>query len=48
MIYCDHHIEKAIRDGRLVIDPIPEASQYDSSSVNLRVGSDFRRWKTSL
>ena len=39
MIYCDRDIEKAIRDGRLMIDPVPELSQFDSTSVNLRVGA---------
>ncbi len=48
MIYCDHHISKAIREGKIVIDPPPEQRQYDSSSVNLRVGDDFRIWKESL
>lgn len=48
MIYCDHHIEKAIRQGRLIVDPAPDASQFDSSSLNLRVGDDFRIWKKSL
>jgi deoxycytidine triphosphate deaminase len=48
MIYCDHHIEKAIREGRLNVDPIPDPSQFDSSSLNLRVGDDFRIWKPSL
>jgi hypothetical protein len=48
MIFCDHHIEKAIAGARLVIDPQPDPSQYDSSSVNLRVGDDFRIWKETL
>ena len=48
MIYCDHQIEKAIRDGRLIIDPSPEPSQFDSTSLNLRVGDDFLIWKEAL
>jgi deoxycytidine triphosphate deaminase len=36
MIYCDHQIEKAIRERRLIIDPIPEPSQFDSTSLNLK------------
>ncbi len=48
MIYCDHHIRKAIAEGRLIIDPQPDISQYDSSSVNLRVGHEFRVWSKSL
>ena len=48
MIYCDHEIEKAIRDGRLLIDPAPEPSQFDSTSLNLRIGDDFLTWKPAL
>ncbi len=48
MIYCDHQIEKAIRDRRLIIDPNPEPSQFDSTSLNLRVGDDFLIWKPAL
>src|SRR5262245_50956292 len=48
MILCDHHIQKAIRSGKLQVDPPPESDQYDSSSLNLRVGDDFRMWKKAL
>jgi deoxycytidine triphosphate deaminase len=48
MILCDHHIEKAIRDGLLIIQPVPGPHQYDSSALNLRVGDDFRIWKRAL
>jgi len=48
MIYCDHHIEKAIRQKRLVIEPTPKPDQYDSTSINLRVGDDFHVWKAAL
>jgi dCTP deaminase len=48
MIYCDHQIEKALQDRRLIIDPTPEPSQFDSTSLNLRVGDDFLVWKRAL
>ena len=52
MIYCDRQIEKAIRDRRLIIDPLPDPSQFDSTSLNLRlnlrVGDDFLIWKEAL
>jgi dCTP deaminase len=48
VIYCDHHIGKALQDGRLVIDPPPEEGQYESSAVDLRISDDLRRWKKSL
>ncbi len=42
MILCDHHIDKAIQNGNLIIDPPPESGQLQSSSLDLRVGDDFR------
>ncbi|MCI0637741.1 MAG: dCTP deaminase [Gemmataceae bacterium] len=48
MILCDHHIQRLVRSGKFVIDPPPNPEQYDSSSVNLRVGDDFRIWKSAL
>lgn len=48
MILCDHHIEKAIEGGLLIVQPTPAAKQFDSSALNLRVGDDFRRWKPAL
>jgi dCTP deaminase len=48
MIYWDRQIEKALKDGRLKIDPSPEPSQFDSTSLNLRVGNDFLTWKHAL
>jgi dCTP deaminase len=48
MILCDHHIQRLVRGGKLIIDPPPASDQYDSSSVNLRVGNDFRIWKEAL
>jgi hypothetical protein len=48
MIYCDHQIEKAIRHRRLMIDPSPDPSQFDSTSLNLRVGDDVSKQRTGL
>jgi dCTP deaminase len=48
MILADRDIEKAIKNRHIIITPTVEPSQFDSSSLNLRVGSDFRRWKDSL
>lgn len=48
MILCDHQIEKLIRDEEIGITPGVLPSQFDSSSLNLRVGDDFRIWKASL
>jgi dCTP deaminase len=48
VILCDHHIEKAVREGRIVIDPPLDTSNLESSSLNLRVGDDFRIWNADL
>src|SRR5262249_4767223 len=48
MIYCDHHIQAAVKKGRILIDPLPDPDQFDPSSVDLRVGDDFYIWKGSL
>jgi dCTP deaminase len=48
MILSDRGIERAIRNGHIRIDPLPDPSQFDSSSLNLRVGDDFRVWSSRL
>jgi dCTP deaminase len=48
VILCDRQIEMAIRAGQIMIRPGVERSQFDSSSLNLRVGDDFLKWKPSL
>jgi len=48
MILSDHQIESAIQSGSIIITPEVHPSQFDSSSLNLRVGDDFRVWKDSL
>lgn len=44
MVLSDQHIQEAIRDGRLKIDPLPELKAYDTMSVDLRLGSQFFSW----
>jgi hypothetical protein len=48
MILCDHRIEKAVRDGRIIIDPPLDSSRLESTALNLRVGDDFLVWKQDL
>jgi dCTP deaminase len=48
VILCDHHIEKAERDGRIVFDPRLDPARLESSALNLRVGDDFLMWKAGL
>jgi dCTP deaminase len=48
MILSDRQIEAAIKSGEIVIRPDVHPSQFDSSSLNLRVGDDFRIWLPTL
>jgi deoxycytidine triphosphate deaminase len=48
MIFSDRAIAKAIKNRQIIVEPPVHQNQYDSSSLNLRVGDDFRRWKSSL
>lgn len=48
MILCDHQIEQALKTGQLKLDPMPESGQYNSSSLDLRVGDDFLIWNDAL
>jgi dCTP deaminase len=47
VILADRAIEAGIPE-KFIVDPVPGSSQYDSSSLNLRVGDDFLRWKQEL
>ena len=40
MIYSDLQIEAAMQTGRLIVTPVPLPEQYNSSSLDLRVGDD--------
>src|SRR5947209_7915497 len=48
VILCDHRIEQAVSEGRIIIDPPLEPSRLESSALNLRVGDDFLTWKKDL
>jgi deoxycytidine triphosphate deaminase len=43
-ILTNREIQAALEQGRITIDPRPEPSQYSTVSVNLKLGSEFRRW----
>jgi len=48
MILADWEIKKAIKDGRLIIKPFPEDSQYAPSAVDLRLGDLLFEWREDL
>jgi dCTP deaminase len=48
MILSNKAVRKLLADGGVFIDPTPEEGQFDTSSLNLRVGEDFQRWKPEV
>jgi dCTP deaminase len=44
VILSDREIRDAIKAGRIGIDPEPEAEQYTSSALDLRLGQNFFQW----
>jgi dCTP deaminase len=45
MILSDRDLSAAINDRRLIIEPPPSPDQIKSTTIDLRVGEDFVRWK---
>lgn len=48
MILSDDGINRAIDTGELEIDPRPNADQFQTSAVDLFIGSDFRCWDEKI
>jgi dCTP deaminase len=46
VILCDTEIRAALRNRQLVIDPEPPAGHITTSAVDLRLGREFRRWRS--
>jgi dCTP deaminase len=44
MVLTDTEIKKALEAGRLKIDPPPQEGQWDTTSVDLHLGSQFHKW----
>lgn len=45
MILSNSEIANAIREGHLIIDPHPPLANISTSSLDLRLGKTFSRWK---
>ena len=45
MILCDREIELALKERRIVIDPLPDPALIDSTAVDLRLGGSLDRWE---
>ena len=48
MILSNGDIRKALKDGLLIIDPLPEENQIDTSSIDLRIGEPIWVWDPKL
>ena len=47
MRLCDKDIERCIADGKIVIEPQPDASMISGVSVDIRLGNEFRVFKNN-
>jgi dCTP deaminase len=48
VILSNEEIRAALRDGDVVIDPVPVEDQYTTSAVDLFLGNEFRSWNAEL
>jgi dCTP deaminase len=47
MILPDHEIKKLLREGRIAIEPLDEEVQIQPAGVDLRLGNEFRIFKSA-
>lgn len=47
MILPDHEIRKLLREGNVVIEPIDEKIQIQPAGIDLRLGNDFRVFRST-
>jgi dCTP deaminase len=47
MILPDHEIRKLLKEGRIVINPLDEDVQIQPAGVDLRLGNEFRVFKST-
>jgi dCTP deaminase len=45
VILCDREIQLALEQGRIIIDPPPGPTFFDSTSVDLRLGDSLDQWE---
>lgn len=48
MILSDADIKRAINEQKIIIEPPPLEDQFDSSSLDLRLGDEFKEWNQEL
>jgi len=44
MILSDAGIRRALADGEISIDPLPQPDQFQTSAVDIFLGDSFRVW----
>ncbi len=47
MILPDHEIKKLLSEGRVVVEPIDESVQIQPAGIDLRLGNEFRIFKST-
>ena len=47
MILSDRDIKKSLEEGKLVIDPLPEEKQIQAAWIDLKLGNEFRIFRTN-
>lgn len=48
MILSDVDIKKALREKKIIIDPLPDDTQFNSSSLDLRLNGEFKEYNPEL
>ena len=48
MILSNSDIKKAIKEKKISIDPLPDAKQYNSTSLDLRINGEFKEYNPEL
>lgn len=48
MILSDVDIKKAIKQKKIIIEPTPEETQFNTSSLDLRLDDEFKEYNTDL
>jgi dCTP deaminase len=47
MVLCDTEIKVALKNGQIIIDPVPHPDNISTAAVDLCLGNEFSRWKPS-
>jgi dCTP deaminase len=48
MILSDIDIKEAIKEGKIIIEPFPEETQYQTTALDLRINGEFKEYNPDL